>query len=168
MDTDSRVQCWLRYLHLPWRHPCFTVNSARWTQKAEHITLPLGWHGSICSEFISGRSQSVCAEKHRVGGIGIGTKWPHLFVCFEFIQEPPACAPNSTKPSFPSFLVEQHFWKHIQTYFKRLSSSYKPFMCLILLSGFIVSLLSVPFGMWRWNSHLCFYSLCLSLPEFSC
>lgn len=81
----------------------------------------------------------------------------------EFNQEPPDCEHISTEPSCPSFLVVQHFQIHIQTYFKRLSFSCKPFVYFILLSGFIVSLISVPFGMWRRNKHLCFYPLSVFL-----
>lgn len=145
MDTDSSVQCWLRNLHLSWRHPCFAVDSARWTQKAEHLhtSLRIAWQHLQWAHFRE-EPQCLCWQGQSQKNKNQVTTPPYGFS--ELNQEALVCEHNSKTPSFLSFLVEQHFWIHIQTYFKRLSSSYKPFLCLILLSSLTVSLLSLPVG----------------------
>lgn len=62
MDTDSRVQCWLRYLHLPWKHPWFVADSASRTQKAGHqcTSFRVPWQQLLWAHF---REEPQCLYK---------------------------------------------------------------------------------------------------------
>lgn len=127
-------------------------------RKQNTSTLPLGWHGSTCSELIS--SHSVCAGKDRVRGIGLGTKWPHHFVCFSSLikSHQPVRTIAQNKVSLP-FLwnnTSENIFKltsrgclpltsHLSALFYNMALLYLCQVCLLGCEGRISACVSIHF-----------------------